>query len=64
MSGVTMAQVEEYNSGDLVPATGQYEQLNVLGRRTGMRRTLVEDQLFPPGPHGFTWTISEEPEAE
>jgi hypothetical protein len=55
----------EYKSGDRVPSSGDYEELNVFGSWTGGVAQLTEGDRFPAGPMGFTWRpLSERPAAE
>ncbi|MEJ0019654.1 MAG: hypothetical protein WDN25_24490 [Acetobacteraceae bacterium] len=42
------------------PAAGTYEQRDVLGAYTGLRVTVVLDELLPAAPRGFTWQRSED----
>jgi hypothetical protein len=59
-----MAQRPEYPPGEAAPATGIYKQLNIFGRPTGIRVTLMEKYPFPKAPVGHSWTPVEEDSAE
>lgn len=50
----------EYAPGTTAPASGTYEQLNVLGAVTGVRLTIAKGQALPPAPRGFTWSVVED----
>jgi len=55
----------EYQSGERVPRSGDYEQVNVFGSWTGWVAELTEGESFPAGPRGFGWRpLSERPAAE
>ncbi len=45
----------EYPPGTRAPATGTYEQRNVLGSATGVRVSVAQLEPLPPAPRGFTW---------
>ncbi|HTW71559.1 MAG TPA: hypothetical protein VME47_16850 [Acetobacteraceae bacterium] len=58
-------QRTEYSSGDRVPNSGDYEELNVFGSWTGRIAQMTEGDRFPAGPRGFTWRpLSERSAAE
>jgi hypothetical protein len=40
---------------DAAPASGYYEELNVLGIRTGTVVHITEGERLPKAPPGFTW---------
>ncbi len=52
--------VHELTPGMRAPAAGTYEQRDVLGAYTGLRVTVVLDELLPAAPRGFTWQRSED----
>lgn len=39
-----------YKPGQKAPRSGQYEIIGPRGRRTGVERTVVKDEPFPPTP--------------
>ena len=41
------------------PSGGVYEQRTVLGSSTGVRITVVRDEILPAAPRGFTWSLVE-----
>ena len=45
----------EFPPGTTAPASGTYEQLNVLGSVTGTKISVAEGQTLPAAPRGFTW---------
>lgn len=47
----------EYPPGTKAPASGVYEQRNVLGTPTGERITLPRGETLPAAPRGFTWSL-------
>jgi hypothetical protein len=47
----------EYAPGEAAPASGTYEQRNVLGSATGSRITVAKGQPLPKAPRGFTWSV-------
>jgi hypothetical protein len=47
----------EYPPGMRAPSGGVYEQRNVLGSFTGVRITVVRDEILPAAPRGFTWSL-------
>ena len=54
----------EFQPGDLAPATGEYEQLNVFGTSTGWVELMQEGEPFPKAPRGFSWRPLSERSAE
>ncbi len=53
--GMNRALPPEYAPGTPAPASGTYEQRNVLGSPTGLRVTMSEGEELPVAPRGFTW---------
>jgi hypothetical protein len=51
----------EYMPGEPAPHEGRYEELNVLGARTGKVVEVTELQPFPEAPRGFTWRLNAAP---
>jgi hypothetical protein len=51
--------VREYLPGTRAPSAGTYEQCNVLGTPTGVRVAVVEGEVLPFAPRGFTWRMIE-----
>jgi len=49
----------EYPPGMRAPSGGVYEQRSVLGSATGVRITVVRDEILPAAPRGFTWSLVE-----
>ena len=49
----------EYLPGMRAPSGGVYEQRSVLGSATGVRITVVRDEVLPAAPRGFTWSLVE-----
>ena len=47
----------EYPTGMRAPTAGIYEQRNVLGTPTGVRVTVVQGDVLPAAPRGFTWRV-------
>jgi len=41
-----------YHPGQAAPVSGQYEIVDPNGRRTGVERTIVRGEPFPPTPRG------------
>lgn len=52
---------QEYPPGTRAPASGTYEQRNVLGTSTGVRVTVARGEIFAAAPRGFTWMKLELP---
>jgi hypothetical protein len=50
-----MAERQEHQPGTHAPVTGQYEELNAFGTRTGRVEHVHEGELLPSAPRGFTW---------
>jgi len=50
-----MPHEEEHQPGDLAPATGHYEELNIFGTRTGKVAHVIEGDALPQAPRGFAW---------
>jgi hypothetical protein len=48
-------QHAEYRAGDVVPHSGDYEELNVFGSWTGRVVQVTEGDRFPASARGFTW---------
>jgi hypothetical protein len=46
----------EHQPGERAPHSGRYEQLNVLGARTGVVTYAQEGDELPDAPRGFAWT--------
>ena len=46
---------EEFHAGDVVPTSGTYVQLNVVGTPTGTAIVLDAGETFPAAPRGFNW---------
>ncbi len=55
---------EENMSDDIVPSSGLYELLNVLGSRTGIRMRLERGKRFPAAPRFQEWLLIRAEEAE
>lgn len=49
----------EYPPGVRAPASGMYEQRNVLGSSTGLRVVIAQGETLPAAPRGFTWIMVE-----
>jgi hypothetical protein len=45
----------EYAPGDIAPATGDYELLNVFGSRTGRTKQVKASEPLSAAPHGWCW---------
>ena len=45
----------EHLPGECAPMNGHYEELNVLGARTGKVLHVQQGELLPKAPRGFTW---------
>jgi hypothetical protein len=45
----------DYPPGTRAPSTASYEELNVLGARTGKVIVAQEGNDLPSAPRGFTW---------
>ena len=58
-SGVIGMTTPEYAPGVRAPASGTYEQLNVLGSSTGLRVAITQGETLPAAPRGFTWIMVE-----
>jgi hypothetical protein len=43
--------------GERSPVTGEYEELNVFGSRTGKMRHMDEGEALPSAPRGFSWRV-------
>jgi hypothetical protein len=54
----------EHWPGELAPAAGTYEQLNIFGRPTGIRVNVQHGHPLPPAPMGHNWTPADEDAAE
>ncbi len=50
--------LQEYRPGELAPVSGQYEELNVLGARTGKIHSAQAGEPLPTAPRGFSWRLS------
>ena len=50
-----MSERPEHAPGDLAPAAGTYEQLNIFGRPNGIRVDVSYGQPFPRAPVGHLW---------
>ncbi len=49
---------KRYKSGEKATASGQYEQVGPLGGRTGIERTVVAGEPFPPTQNqGQEWIM-------
>jgi hypothetical protein len=48
-------QADEYEPGEPAPRTGEYEELNVLGARTGWAYYVRKGDALPLLPRGFKW---------
>jgi hypothetical protein len=59
-----MTQRPEHAPGEAAPVGGTYEQLNIFGRATGTRVTLMHKHPLPDAPLGHNWTLVEEHTAE
>jgi hypothetical protein len=51
--------LHEYPPGGRAPASGTYEQRNVLGTFTGVRVTVAQGDELPAAPRGFSWSMVE-----
>ena len=49
--------VEQVPPGGSAPASGTYEELNVLGKPTGRRVTIKATEQLPASPRGFHWRL-------
>ena len=47
----------EVMPGEPAPVTGRYEELNVLGARTGKIHHVYAGQPLPPAPRNFSWRL-------
>jgi hypothetical protein len=45
----------EHRPGEPASRSGQYEELNVFGSRTGRMAHVEEGKELPGAPRGFTW---------
>ena len=50
-----MSHPNEHDPGDEAPHTGHYEELSVLGARTGRTVHVQEGEPLPAAPRGFKW---------
>jgi hypothetical protein len=48
--------LSEHQPGERAPHSGRYEQLSVLGARTGVVTYAQEGDELPDAPRGFAWT--------
>jgi hypothetical protein len=51
---------EDILPAEPAPQTGYYEELNVLGRRTGYVIHARKGEELPSAPRGFTWRPTDE----
>ena len=49
---------DEHLPGAQAPVTGRYEELNVLGSRTGLAVYAKEGDRLPVLPRGFMWRLN------
>jgi hypothetical protein len=57
-------QRPEQVPGVKAEAAGTYEQLNIFGRPTGIRADVAHGHPMPHAPHGHSWRLVKEAEAE
>jgi hypothetical protein len=59
-----MPQRPEHIPGELAPAGGIYELLDIFGSPTGVRIKMEHGYPFPAAPRGHNWTLAEGDSAE
>jgi hypothetical protein len=55
-----MTRRHEHTPGEAALAAGTYEQLNILGRSTGIRAVLTRGDPLPNAPVGHVWRLIDE----
>jgi hypothetical protein len=59
-----MIQRLEHAAGELAPAAGTYEQLDIFGSPTGIRAQVTRGHPLPATPRGHHWALADDVEGE